>query len=62
MHSNARTGNDGKAPVILYDYQPSRNGDHAAEFLRDFNGYIHSDGYPNTTSLQISPGVDAGLI
>lgn len=46
-----RTGNDDKAPVILYDYQPSRNGDHAASFLKDFNGYVHSDGYSGYNKL-----------
>lgn len=40
-----RTGNDGKAPIILYDYQPSRSGDNAASYLKDFKGYVHSDGY-----------------
>jgi len=46
-----RTGNDNKPPVILYDYQPSRNGDHAVTFLKDFNGYIHSDGYAGYNKL-----------
>ena len=46
-----RTGNDGKAPIVLYDYQPSRNGDHAADFLRNFSGYIHSDGYSGYNKL-----------
>lgn len=46
-----RTGNDDKAPVILYDYQPSRNGDHAAAFLKDFKGYVHSDGYSGYNKL-----------
>ena len=45
------TGNDGKPPVILYDYQPSRNGDCAADFLKDFQGYIHSDGYSGYNKL-----------
>ena len=40
-----RTGNDEKHPIILYDYQPSRNGDHAVMYLKDFKGYVHSDGY-----------------
>lgn len=40
-----RSGNDQKEPIILYDYQPSRNGDHAVNFLGDFKGYVHSDGY-----------------
>jgi transposase len=46
-----RTGNDARAPVILYDYQPSRNGDHAAAFLKDFKGYVHSDGYAGYNKL-----------
>ena len=46
-----RTGNDDKAPVVLYDYQPSRNGDHAVTFLKDFNGYVHSDGYSGYNKL-----------
>lgn len=46
-----RTGNDGKSPIILYDYQPSRNGDHAATYLKDFQGYVHSDGYSGYNKL-----------
>lgn len=46
-----RTGNDGKAPSILYNYQPSRNGDHAVTFLKDFKGYVHSDGYQGYNKL-----------
>ena len=46
-----RTGNDGKSPIILYDYQPSRNGDHAATYLKGFQGYVHSDGYSGYNKL-----------
>ena len=46
-----RTGIDDKALVILYDYQPSRNGDHAVTFLKDFKGYVHSDGYSGYNKL-----------
>lgn len=46
-----RTGDDGKPPVIIYDYQPSRNGDHAVVFLKDFHGFVHSDGYPGYNKL-----------
>lgn len=46
-----RTGKDAKAPIVLYDYQPSRNGDHAATFLKDFKGYVHSDGYAGYNKL-----------
>ncbi len=40
-----RTGNDGESPVVLYDYQPSRGGYHASEYLEGFHGYLHTDGY-----------------
>ena len=47
-----RTGNDAKAPVILYDYQPSRNGDHAVTYLKDFKGFVHSDGFSGYNKLK----------
>ena len=40
-----RTGNDDKAPIVIYEYQPSRSGIHAEAFLGDFKGYLHTDGY-----------------
>ena len=40
-----RTGADGKPPIILYDYQPSRAGKNAADYLAGFRGYLHTDGY-----------------
>lgn len=49
-----RTGRDGP-PIILYDYQTTRAGKHPARFLKEFQGYLHVDGYagydgiPNTT-------------
>ena len=46
-----RSGNDGKNPIVLYDYQPSRNGDHAVNYLKDFKGYVHSDGYSGYNKL-----------
>ena len=46
-----RTGDDGKPPVIHYDYQPSRNGAHAVVFLKDFKGFVQSDGYSGYNKL-----------
>ncbi len=46
-----RSGNDDKEPIVLYDYQPSRNGDNAVNFLKDFKGYVHSDGYAGYNKL-----------
>jgi len=40
-----RTGSDTKHPIVLYEYQLSRSGDHPVEFLRDFKGYLHTDGW-----------------
>jgi len=40
-----RTSSDSEHPIVLYDYRTSRAGDHPREFLRDFNGYLHTDGY-----------------
>ena len=46
-----RTGSDSKEPIVLFDYQPSRNGDHAVTYLKDFKGYVHSDGYSGYNKL-----------
>ncbi|MCX7923040.1 MAG: IS66 family transposase [Clostridia bacterium] len=40
-----RTGMDEKPPIVLYDYQPSREGKNAADYLKGFHGFLHSDGY-----------------
>ncbi len=47
-----RTGNDSKPDIILYDYKPSRSGDNAVLFLKDFQGYVHSDGYSGYNKLK----------
>ena len=47
-----RTGNDEKAPIVLYDYQSSRNGGHAATYLKGFRGYVHSDGFSGYNKLK----------
>ena len=46
-----RSGKDGNHPIVLYDYQPSRNGDHAVNYLKDFKGYVHSDGTPTSAEI-----------
>ena len=32
-------------PIVLYEYQPSRNADHPRVFLKDFQGICVTDGY-----------------
>ena len=45
------SGDDGGSKIILYDYKPSRSGENAANFLKDFKGYVHSDGYSGYNKL-----------
>ena len=40
-----RTGEDEDAPILLYEYQETRGGKHAAEFLKGFSGFLETDGY-----------------
>ena len=35
-----RTGGDTDKPIILYEYQASRGGEHPKKFLEDFSGYL----------------------
>ena len=46
-----RTGGDATYPIVLSDYQPSRHGVHAANFLEGFSGYCHVDGYSGYNKL-----------
>ncbi len=39
-----RTGRMGM-PIVLYEYRPSRGGEHPRNFLAGFKGYLHVDGY-----------------
>jgi transposase len=33
-------------PIVLYDYQPTREREHPERFLKEFTGYLHVDGFP----------------
>lgn len=46
------SGNDGLPPIRLYDYQPSRGGYHAEEFLKGFSGYLTCDGFQGYNRLK----------
>lgn len=39
------SGNTGTAPVVLFEYQPTRSGEHARRFLKGFRGFLQTDGY-----------------
>ncbi len=34
-----------KAPIVLYEYQKTRNTSHPCEFLKDYSGTVVTDGY-----------------
>jgi len=46
-----RTGGDTQHPIVLYKYQPDRKTKRPAAFLKDFKGYLHTDGYEAYHSL-----------
>ena len=46
-----RTSGDTEHPIVLYDYKPNRKIENAEEFLGDFHGYLHADGYPGYHKL-----------
>jgi len=46
-----RTSGDAGAPIVLYEYQPSRGKEHPKTFLHGWGGYLHTDGYAGYHSL-----------
>lgn len=49
-----RSGEDGREPIVLYQYAPTRSGETAKEFLEGFSGYLMVDGY---TGYNKVPGI-----
>lgn len=49
-----RTSADTKQHIVLFEYQPSRSSAHPKEFLKDFKGFLHTDGYAAYHTL---PGI-----
>ena len=45
-----RTGCVGP-PIVLFEYQPTREGEHPRKFLAGFKGYLHVDGYPGYNGI-----------
>jgi transposase len=48
---------DPEKPVLIYQYHPTRSGDVVREFLRDFQGYVQTDGYSGYDFLDHKKGV-----
>ena len=38
-------------PILIYEYQPTRAGEHPRKFLSNFRGYLHVDGYSGYKKL-----------
>ncbi len=39
-------------PIVLFEYQPTRSGEHPRRFLAGFKGYLHADGYAGYHDIQ----------
>mgnify|MGYP003564688956 CR=1 FL=1 len=46
-----RTSGEAKRQIVLYEYQPDRKHIRPKEFLKDFSGYLHADGYDGYHNL-----------
>jgi hypothetical protein len=47
----------GKEAIILYEYQPTRGGYHAMNFLAEFKGYLQSDAYSGYNFVNKNDGI-----
>ena len=46
-----RNGKYSEHPVVIYDYNKSRSGEVPKEFLGEYDGYLHTDGYGGYNKL-----------
>ncbi|MFQ6805641.1 MAG: IS66 family transposase [Lachnospiraceae bacterium] len=46
------SNSSGLPPIILYDYQPSRKGACARDFLEGFHGLLQCDGYQGYNKVE----------
>lgn len=47
-----RTSGDAKHPIVLYEYDENRSGEHPKTFLEGFHGYLQTDGYSGYNCLK----------
>jgi len=47
-----RTSGDARDAIVLYDYQPDRKHSRPQDFLGDFAGFLHADGYDGYHKLK----------
>ncbi|UNC91290.1 IS66 family transposase [Candidatus Contubernalis alkaliaceticus] len=48
------SGQHAKHPIRIFEYQPGRSGKYPQEFLKDYEGYLHSDAYSGYKKI---PGI-----
>ena len=46
-----RTSGDAEYAIVLYEYQPGKNGQYPRDFLAGFEGYLQTDGAPSYNSV-----------
>ena len=46
------TGAAEERQIVLYEYQEGREGSHPAAFLKDFHGYLQTDGYSGYNDVE----------
>lgn len=47
-----RTGAEAEHPVILYEYRDNRRKENPSAFLKGFQGYLQTDGYPGYNAVE----------
>lgn len=53
----AQRGGGRDAPILLYDYDPSRSGEVPKRLLEGFQGYLQTDGYEGYAAVGRMPGI-----
>jgi transposase len=53
----AQRGGGRDAPILLYDYDPSRSGEVPKRLLEGFQGYLQTDGYEGYAAVGRTPGI-----
>jgi len=49
-----RTSGHSEHHIVIFDYKETRSQEHPQGFLKDFNGYVHADGYQGYHNLPAS--------
>src|SRR5699024_2504078 len=46
------TSSNTERGIRIFKYTPGRTGDYPKDFLKDFNGYLHTDGYAGYNKVE----------